>query len=63
MTMGIRRQKELFKGLAFGLLALWLAAGIAAAQTDIPFQKPPKEILDLADVVQPPRMVTDRQIK
>ena len=29
--MGIRRQKELFKGLAFGLLALWLAAGIAAA--------------------------------
>jgi dipeptidyl aminopeptidase/acylaminoacyl peptidase len=58
--MGIRGQGRLFKGLAFGLLALWLTAGIAAAQTDVPYQKPPKEILALADVAQPPRMITDR---
>ena len=51
--MGIRGQRRLHKGLAFGLLALCLAAGIAAAQTDVPFQKPPKEILELADVAQP----------
>jgi dipeptidyl aminopeptidase/acylaminoacyl peptidase len=39
---------------------VWLTAGIAAAQTDIPFQKPPQQILELADVVQPPMMITDR---
>jgi dipeptidyl aminopeptidase/acylaminoacyl peptidase len=53
-------QRRFIKGLAFGLLVLGLAAGIAAAQTDVPFQKPPKEILELADVAQPPRMITDR---
>jgi len=53
-------QRRFIKGLAFGLLALGLTAGIAAAQADVRFQKPPKEILDLADVVQPPRMVIDR---
>jgi dipeptidyl aminopeptidase/acylaminoacyl peptidase len=58
--MGISEHKRILGGLAFILLALWLAPGFAAAQTDIPFQKPPKEILELADVVQPPRMMTDR---
>src|SRR4030042_567219 len=58
--MGMIRQGRLIKGLAFGLLVLGLAAGIAAAQTDVPFQKPSKEILELADVAQPPRMITDR---
>lgn len=58
--MGIRGQRQRLKALALGLLALCFAAGIAAAQTDIPFQKPPREILELADVAQPPRVMTDR---
>ena len=58
--MGNLGQRRRLKALALGLLALCFAAGIAAAQTDLPFQKPPKEILELADVVQPPRVAVDR---
>jgi len=58
--MKIRLKKQSRKGSALGLLAFFLTTGIAAAQTDVPFQKPPKEILELADVAQPPRVITDR---
>jgi len=58
--MGSREQKRILRGFVLSLLILWFGAGFAAAQTDTPFQKPPKEILALADVVQPPRMMTDR---
>lgn len=58
--MGMISQKLFSRSLVFGLLAFWLTAGIAVAQIDVPYQKPPKEILELADVAQPPRMITDR---
>ena len=53
-------RRGIYRALVIGLAALWFASAPASAQTDIPFQKPPQEILALADVVQPPRMVTDR---
>lgn len=52
--------KGIERRFLIGLVLLGFAAGTAAAQADVKFQKPPREILELADVVQPPRMVTDR---
>ena len=58
MSSAVRKCME--RRFLLGLVILGLAAGTAAAQADLKFQTPPKEILELADVVQPPRMVTDR---
>ncbi|CAN4279423.1 prolyl oligopeptidase family serine peptidase [Pseudoxanthomonas sp. LjRoot125] len=41
------------------LACLWLAAGNAFAQDALPYQTPPAEILQLADVQRPPTVVTD----
>ena len=41
------------------LACLWLAAGNALAQDALPYQTPPAEILQLADVQRPPTVVTD----
>lgn len=41
------------------LACLWLAAGTALAQDALPYQTPPAEILQLADVQRPPSVVTD----
>ncbi|MDZ4048191.1 MAG: hypothetical protein U1E00_07645, partial [Pseudoxanthomonas sp.] len=41
------------------LACLWLAAGNALAQDALPYQAPPAEILQLADVQRPPTVVTD----
>nr|WP_298131574.1 prolyl oligopeptidase family serine peptidase [uncultured Pseudoxanthomonas sp.] len=41
------------------LACLWLAAVNASAQEALPYQTPPPEILQLADVQRPPSVVTD----
>ena len=41
------------------LACLWLAAGTTLAQEALPYQTPPAEILQLADVQRPPSVVTD----
>ena len=41
------------------LACLWLAAGNALAQEALPYQTPPAEILQLADVQRPPSVVAD----
>ena len=41
------------------LACLWLAAGNAVAQDALPYQTPPAEILQLADVQRPPSVVAD----
>ena len=41
------------------LACLWLAAGNAMAQEALPYQTPPAEILQLADVQRPPSVVAD----
>jgi dipeptidyl aminopeptidase/acylaminoacyl peptidase len=45
-----------------GLLAAALVVP-AAAQQDVTFQKPPKEILELVDVDQPPQTMVDRDAR
>jgi dipeptidyl aminopeptidase/acylaminoacyl peptidase len=57
--MAMIGKRIFYERLVLGLSAFCLTAGITSAQVDVPFQKPPKEILELADVVQPPRMITD----
>jgi dipeptidyl aminopeptidase/acylaminoacyl peptidase len=47
------------KGFVFILILFFIALGIANAQEDITYQKPPKEILDLADVPQTPLVLID----
>jgi dipeptidyl aminopeptidase/acylaminoacyl peptidase len=45
-------------------LVFWLMAGFfATAQVDLPYQKPPKEILGLADATPPPQAMIDGQAK
>jgi dipeptidyl aminopeptidase/acylaminoacyl peptidase len=43
----------------FFIIFFFIALGIANAQEDITYQKPPKEILDLADVPQTPLVLID----
>ncbi len=45
------------------LAVLLLASGFAAAQVDLPYQKPPKEILELADAAPPPSAMIDGRAK
>jgi len=43
----------------FFIISFFFALGTANAQVDITYQKPPKEILDLADVPQTPSVLID----
>ncbi len=47
------------KSLIFILISFFIAIGIASAQVDISYQKPPKEIMELADVPQTPAVLID----
>jgi len=47
------------KNLAFVIILFFIACEIANAQVNITYQKPPKEILDLADVPQTPAELID----
>lgn len=49
--------------VAFGVALAALVAAPAFCQEDIPFRKPPKEILELADVPLPPRVMVDRDAR
>ena len=54
------QQGNTFMSNRWTLLAcLWLAAANAFAQEALPYQTPPAEILQLADVQRPPSVVTD----
>jgi len=47
------------KNLTFVIILFFIACGISNAQVDITYQKPPKEILELADVPQTPAVLID----
>ena len=47
------------KNLTFVIILFFIAFGVASAQEDITYQKPPKEILELADVPQTPAVLID----
>jgi dipeptidyl aminopeptidase/acylaminoacyl peptidase len=47
------------KNLTFVIILFFIACGISNAQVDITYQKPPKEILELADVSQTPLVLID----
>ncbi len=51
------------KNFVFIVISFFVACGIANAQVDITYQKPPKEILDLADVPQTPSVLIDDENK
>ena len=44
-------------------IAFFIACGISNAQVDITYQKPPEEILELADVPQTPSVLIDDAVK
>ncbi|MBW6536571.1 MAG: hypothetical protein K0B11_16295, partial [Mariniphaga sp.] len=47
------------KKIFFLFVSFFVACGITSAQVDITYQKPPKEILELADVPQTPAVLID----
>jgi len=58
---------RVFRMSPFARLGVFLiavsTAVLAFAQEDVPYRKPPKEILDLADVAPPPRVMVDRDAR
>lgn len=51
------------KNVVFIVILLFFAFGISNAQVDINYQKPPKEIMELADVPQTPSVLIDDENK